>query len=69
MIKNESIGCDFFGQYMYINLKAGNETKIEQVGPVCYDVIINDCEVLPGVERLMLEIFVKRNNQLQNISN
>ena len=65
VIKNESLGCDILGRYTHINLKSGDETKIELIGPACYNIIINDCEILEGTEKFMIETFVKMNKQLE----
>ena len=66
VIKDENASCDSLGRYMYINLKQGNETKIEQVGFACYNIIINDCEILEGTEKFMVETFIKANEQLNS---
>lgn len=59
VIKDENASCDANGAYSYVNIIPGNETKVEQVGPACYDISIKDCEILKGTERFMLETFVK----------
>lgn len=66
VIKDENATCDEQGRYSYLNLKPGNETKIEKVGPACYDIIINNCEILKGTEKFMVETFIMINNQLNN---
>ncbi len=59
VIKDESATCDEQGRYMYLNLKRGNENRIEKYGPVCYNIIIKDCEVLKSTERFMIETLAK----------
>ncbi|MEK6844952.1 MAG: hypothetical protein AABX44_01725 [Nanoarchaeota archaeon] len=61
VIKDENATCDSEGRYMYINLKEGEETKIEQTGTACYDILINNCEILEGTEKFMVETFAKIN--------
>ena len=61
VIKDENATCDSEGKYMYLNLKEGEETKIEQTGPACYDILINNCEILEGTEKFMVETFAKVN--------
>ena len=61
VIKDENATCDSEGRYMYLNLKSGDKTKIEQTGDACYDIIINNCEILQGTERFMVETFAKIN--------
>jgi hypothetical protein len=64
VVRNESFGCDPAGRYMYVNIKAGNETRIVQYGPICYDIEIKDCEILKGTEKFMFETFVEMNKKL-----
>ena len=64
MVKDENATCDISGRYSYFTLKPGNETKIKQEFPFCYDIVVNNCEVLEATEKIMLEILVKRNNEI-----
>ena len=61
VIKDENATCDSEGKYMYINLKSGDKTNVEQTDSACYDIIINDCEILEGTEKFMVETFAKMN--------
>ena len=61
IIRDENATCDSEGRYIYINLKEGEKTKIEQIGKACYDIVINNCEILEGTERFMVETFAKIN--------
>jgi len=47
--------CDSAGRYMFFNLKSGDETKIVQTGPACYDFVIKDCEVLDVTEKFLVK--------------
>ena len=47
--------CDNAGRYMFIELKSGEENKIVQTGPACYDFVIKDCEVLKTTEKFLVE--------------
>ena len=64
VLKDENATCSNSGDYMFLTLKSGNETKIEQTGQACYDIYINDCEILEGTERFMVETFVEVNKLL-----
>jgi len=66
VIRDENATCDEYKRYTYILLKEGNETKIEQVGSSCYDIEIANCEILKATERLMIETFVRFNQQKDN---
>ncbi len=55
VIKDENASCDLQGRYMYLNIQEANETKIVQFGPSCYDVYVNNCEILPATEKFMVE--------------
>jgi hypothetical protein len=66
VIKDENASCDVFGNYMYVMIEEANETKIEQYGPACYSIKINNCEILEATERFMLETFVSVNELAGN---
>lgn len=61
VMKDESAGCDEEGKYAFIQLQEGNETNIEKFGTACYNVNINNCEILKATERLMLESLIEIN--------
>ena len=61
VIKDENATCDPEGRYAFIQLQAGNETSIEKFGPACYNVNINNCEILKAIERLMIESLIEIN--------
>jgi len=64
VIKDQTADCDIQGRYIFLNLEPGNETKIVQIGPMCYKMYINDCEVLESTERFMIEILVETNKMV-----
>ncbi|MCK5624696.1 hypothetical protein KAI04_02550 [Candidatus Pacearchaeota archaeon] len=64
VIKDEEAGCDATGKYVFLQIEAGNETKVEQFWNTCYKITINECEILEGTERFMLETFVEINKIL-----
>jgi len=57
LIQDENATCD--ERYVLMNIVKGEETQVKKVGSNCYDIIINECEILQGTERMMLEMFVK----------
>jgi len=61
-IADETAGCDPEGRYSFLEINEGNVTEVKQVGPSCFEISINNCEVLEATEKLMVEIFVKLNN-------
>ncbi|MEM4325808.1 MAG: hypothetical protein QXU40_00710 [Candidatus Pacearchaeota archaeon] len=58
-ITGEDKECDVSGNKMYVNIQESNRTFIEKIGPSCYNINIKDCEILEGMERFMIESFVK----------
>ena len=70
---NVSVGrnytCDQSGNKMFVDLKPGNITEIQQTGPACYDIYIKDCEILEVTEKFMIDTFVKVNSVLNNKTN
>ncbi len=61
VIKDQNATCDEQGRYMLLQIEAGNETRIDQNGPSCYLMQINNCEILEATERFMVETFSKVN--------
>ncbi len=58
VIRDENATCDELGRYTFVRITEGNETKIEQFGPACYNIYVKDCEILPATERFIIEVFV-----------
>ncbi len=61
IMKDENASCSEGGEYMFVQIEEGEETRIEQFGPSCYKLIVNDCEILPATERFMIEVFSEVN--------
>lgn len=59
VINDKNASCDSFDRYIFVDVLPGDETKIEQFGPACYNIYIKDCEVLEGTEKFMIEALVK----------
>ncbi len=59
IMKDENASCDEQGRYMYLQILSGNETSIEKFGPNCYNININNCEILEGTERFIVGMLVK----------
>jgi len=59
VLKDETASCPEGEEYMFVRVQNGNETSIEQFAPSCYNININNCEILEGTERFMIETFVE----------
>lgn len=59
VIKDPEAGCDIYGKYVFIQIRPGEETKIEQFENRCYNFYVNDCEILKATEKFLVEIFAK----------
>ena len=59
VLKDETASCPEGEEYMFVRIQNGNETSIEQFAPSCYNININNCEILEGTERFMIETFVE----------
>jgi len=59
IVKDENATCDETGTYMRFDIQKSNETKIEKIGKDCYLLSVNNCEILPVTEKMMVETFVK----------
>ncbi len=58
VISDKNATCDPKGRYMHVNIQPGNETKIVEYKPKCYEIYVADCEILKATERFMLETFI-----------
>ena len=65
VISDQNATCDSKERYVFLNIKDGNETKIEQTGKTCYEIQVNSCDILSATERFMLETFIEANNYLK----
>jgi len=63
VVKDENSTCDEQGRYMFVRIQESNETNIEQFGPVCYNLNVNNCEILKIAEQLMIETLIKFNKR------
>lgn len=62
LAKNESLTYTPEDQYMFLTINKGNNTEINKLSENSYEMNINNCEVLEGFERLMLEMFIQYEN-------
>ena len=56
VIRDDNATCDEQGRYMFVNIQGGDKTSVEQYGPSCYNINIDECEILEGTERFVLEM-------------
>lgn len=59
VIRDKNATCDTRERYVFVDVKPGNETKIVEYSPSCYNIYIKDCEVLEGTEKFMIEALVQ----------
>ena len=59
IIKDPDAGCDLNENYMFLRIQPGNETSVEKFGPSCYQINVNNCEILEGTERFLVELLVQ----------
>jgi len=61
VLRDPNSGCDSEGRYNYFTLKYDSATEINEIGPNCYEIVIqgNDaqCQILPATEKLMVELY------------
>jgi len=62
VVNDPNASCDKYGRYIYINLQKGDKTEIKNIGKNCYNLNINNCEVLDATERFLLEALKYRND-------
>ena len=56
VISDPNATCDERGRYLYVNMQSGDKTEITSPGNKCFNININNCEVLKGTERFLLEV-------------
>ncbi|MFH1591771.1 MAG: hypothetical protein ABIB47_00175 [Candidatus Woesearchaeota archaeon] len=59
VIVDKNATCEPDGKYMFLNIQKTDENKIEKIGPNCYNLKVNGCNVFPTTERFMLDTFIK----------
>ncbi|MEK6827403.1 MAG: hypothetical protein AABX99_02885 [Nanoarchaeota archaeon] len=68
MIRDENATCDLEGRYMFLRIRDGNKTGIMESGVKggCYDLDVNNCEILPATEKFMIETLIEVNAKLKS---
>lgn len=61
VINDPNASCDKYGRYIFVNLQKGNKTEIKNIGKNCYNLNINNCEILDVTERFLLEALKNKN--------
>ena len=59
VIHDPNATCDDLGRYLFVKVLAGNRTRIEQTSPTCYNLYVNNCEVLDVTEKFLVESIVE----------
>lgn len=59
LMKDPDATCDPEGRYMFVKIQPGNITSIEQTGQSCYDLNVNNCEILKVTERFIIEVLTQ----------
>lgn len=57
VIKDENVSCDNQTRYVYLNIQPSNETSVQEIAPACYNINVNNCQVLAATERYLTETF------------
>jgi hypothetical protein len=60
--KDPNATCDPLGRYTYINIQNSSEASIQEIGPSCYNINVNNCNILASTERYMTQTFATINN-------
>lgn len=60
LLKDPNATCDNQDRYMFVNIINSSQTSIEQTGKSCYQINVNNCEILAGTEKFMIEVLLKR---------
>ncbi len=60
--KDPTATCDPSGRYTFINIQNSSEASIQEIGPACYNINVNNCNVLASTERYMTQMFATIHN-------
>jgi len=60
LMKDPEADCDSEGRYVFIKIQPGDTTSIEQTGPACYNLYVNDCEILKVTEKFLIEALIQK---------
>jgi hypothetical protein len=66
MIQDSNASCDPQARYMFIDVKKSNQTSINKFGTSCYEINVNNCEILKATEKFIVEILKKRNQAIKS---
>jgi hypothetical protein len=67
--EHENSSCEPGSRYVYAEIRPGEETKIIQTDEQCYQLYVNNCEVLEVTERFLAELLVYRKKVTDNLKN
>lgn len=56
---NKNLTCNPNAGYNYFNFVNSTKTQIIENSPTCYTVDVSNCEIIPAMEKIMAETFVK----------
>jgi|SaaInlV_150m_DNA_3_1039698.scaffolds.fasta_scaffold09186_2 hypothetical protein len=59
IIRDENATCYSGMEYSLVNIQPGNTTYIDKTDDACYQMYINDCEILEATERFMVQTLVE----------
>lgn len=59
LIVNKNLTCNPNAGYNYFNFVNSTKTQIVENSPTCYTVDVSNCEIIPAMEKIMAETFVK----------
>jgi len=59
VIQDPTAECDPEMRYSLLNIQVGNTTHIEKSGDACYEMFINDCEILEATEKFMIDTLIE----------
>lgn len=60
--KDSNATCDPSGSYTFINIQNSSEASIQEIGPACYNINVNNCNILASTERYMTQMFATIHN-------
>lgn len=61
VVKDPQVECSSQENYIVWHFINGDKTEVKEIAPACYEISINNCEILKATEKIMVETFVEFN--------
>ena len=68
-LKGDKIACGSIENSIFLDIQKAKQTSIEQTSELCYKINVNNCEILEGTEKFLVESFIEINKIIMDAKN